>query len=107
MMNTRVVNGYEVAGNEFLAITISLDNPEDVHWFTRDLDCHDDAFKRAVAWAGPGLQVGFVREEVGYCFECRGLSQCRVELVERDGMDFWLWICQKCGTVVDEDLVRE
>jgi len=107
-MDTRVVNGYEVAGNEFLAIAISIDDPEDAHWFTRDvgdsiLDPDCSAFKRALAWTSPGLQLGF-REEVAHCVECGGLSVCRVELVERDGMDFWIWVCQKCDIIVDEDL---
>ena len=49
------INGYEIAGNENVAIAISVGDPADTHYFTRDPDCHDSAFNRAVAWTSEGI----------------------------------------------------
>jgi len=51
------VNGFEVAGNAFLAIAINDDDPTDAHWFLPgdpDQDEIEDAFLAAVTWTSPG-----------------------------------------------------
>jgi hypothetical protein len=59
-MKTETVNGYEIAGNEFLAIAINVENPKDAHYFTPGEQPFPsipglDAFERAVVWTSPGL----------------------------------------------------
>lgn len=58
-MKTLNVNGYSVAGNDFVAIAINLHDPEDAHYFT--YVTHEDgntpdmtAFDCAVTWTSPG-----------------------------------------------------
>jgi len=57
-MKTKTVGDYMLAGNEFLAIAINVNDPQDAHWFTprEEGDPLTDmrAFERAGAWAAPG-----------------------------------------------------
>jgi hypothetical protein len=54
-MDIITINGYDIAGNEHVAVAINTNDPADAHHFTRDPDCHDSAFARAVAWTNPGV----------------------------------------------------
>lgn len=57
-MKYQHVNGYYVAGNEFVAIAINDGDPEDAHYFTPHIEAVDGidlgAFDRAIAWTSPG-----------------------------------------------------
>ena len=47
-MQSIVINGYQVAGNAYVAIAIAVLNPRDTHYFIGDEA--DSAFDRAVTW---------------------------------------------------------
>lgn len=53
-MKTLIVNGYYVAGNDYVAIAISVTDEEDSHYFYY-LDNGLNAFDSAVAWTSPGI----------------------------------------------------
>lgn len=50
-LRTTVVERYEIVGNQFLAIAVNMDKPEDVHYFDIDPEVNNDAFVRACGWA--------------------------------------------------------
>ena len=51
-MDIATVNGYEVAGNAYVAIAINISDPADAHYFVGTAD--GGAFDRAIAWTSPG-----------------------------------------------------
>lgn len=52
-MKTINTNGFEVAGNAFLAIAINDEDPTDIYWFLPDNNGVKDAFLQAVTWVSP------------------------------------------------------
>ncbi len=57
-MNTTTVGEYEIAGNDYVAIAINVNNPDDAHYFIYEAPGDHNlssAFDKAVAWASPGL----------------------------------------------------
>jgi len=60
MLKTKVVGEYLITGNDYVAIAIASDNPQDAHWFTPGLmdpnyqETHMTAWERAEVWASPG-----------------------------------------------------
>ena len=57
-MKTCCVDGYHVAGNEHVAIAISVEDPSDAHLFTPHTMAEDyvdmGAYDRAIVWTSPG-----------------------------------------------------
>lgn len=55
----KTVNGYWIAGNDTLAIAISLTDPKDAHYFdpytVESAGFELGAFEVAIAWTSPGL----------------------------------------------------
>ena len=59
-MDIEVCHGYQIAGNYYLAIAISVDDPTDTHCFTNQTmmdGIEQGAFTRAIGWAYPGPEL--------------------------------------------------
>jgi hypothetical protein len=56
MMKIHTVNGYHLAGNDFLTLAINMDDPQDAHWFrpSNDPGLELTAWERAIVWTSPG-----------------------------------------------------
>ncbi len=58
-MRNQTVNGYYVAGNDYLAIAINVYDAKDAHYFTphtvETASFEMTAFDRAIAWTSPGI----------------------------------------------------
>jgi hypothetical protein len=58
VLRTAYYEGYIVTGNQYLAIAINVDNPQDVQIFAIDPEVNNDAFIRACGWAyEPEMEV--------------------------------------------------
>ena len=56
-MKTTIVNGYHVAGNDFVAIAINENDPKDAHYFVEPCTSFGEplpAYERAIAWTSEG-----------------------------------------------------
>lgn len=54
-MEIKIIHGYIIAGNQFIAIAINVDDSKDVHYFDIDPEVNNNAFIRAIGWAYPGI----------------------------------------------------
>ena len=56
-MKTTLVNDYHVAGNEFIAIAININDPKDAHYFTPCKVGLNHAYEQAMVWTSLGIDT--------------------------------------------------
>ncbi len=58
-MKQKIANNYHVAGNDYVAIAISLTDDSDAHYFIGPDDSDPQwvcgAYDKAIAWTSPGI----------------------------------------------------
>lgn len=56
-MKTTIINGYHVAGNEYLAIAINVEDPKDAHYFIPVKIGMNNAYDQTIWWTGLDPEV--------------------------------------------------